>query len=94
MFLKEIEQFKSTVENTIHLFFNLTPEEMKDEIERIENIYSMKYDLSKVAYIDVPQDTREVLLKYRTMKYFNSVHTKMMELYDFLKEGEKDGYEH
>lgn len=92
MFINEIEKFKSTVEDTIKAFFNYTPEEVKDEIKMLEGIYSKKYDLEKVEYINVPPDTRDVLLRYRTLKYFDSVWTKTKELYDFLKIGVENGH--
>lgn len=90
MFLKDIEKFKKTVENTMKAFFNYTPEEVEEDIKRIEGIYSKKYDLDVVEFKNVDNATKETLLRYRTLKYFDSVYKKTMELYEFLKSGEID----
>ena len=88
MFLKDIEKFKKTVESTMKAFFNYTPEEVEEDIARIEGIYSKKYNLDVVEFKNVDSNTKEVILRYRTLKYFDSVYKKTMELYEFLKSGE------
>ena len=88
MFLKDVEKFKVTVENTMKSFFNFTPEQVKENIKIIEDMYSSKYKLDTIDFKNVDTETREIILRYRTLKYFDSVYNKTMELYDFLKLGE------
>lgn len=90
MFLKDIEEFKITVEKSIDSFFGFTPQQMKENILVIEKLYGQMYDLEKISFKSIRPDLKEVLMRYRTLKYFNSVYDKTMELYDFLKKGEKD----
>ena len=90
MFLKDIEKFKRTVENSMKSFFNFTPEQVEENIKIIEAMYSDKYKLDTIDFKYVNSETREIILRYRTLKYFDSVYKKTLELYDFLKTGDSE----
>lgn len=89
MFLKDIEKFKTTVEKTMYSFFGFTPEQVKENVEVIERMYGKMYDLEKISFNSIRPDLKEILLRYRTLKYFDTVYDRTMQLYDFLKKGEE-----
>ena len=89
MFLKDIEKFKTTVEKSMDSFFGFTPEQVKENIQVIERMYGQMYDLEKISFKSIRPDLKEILLRYRTLKYFDSVYDKTMQLYEFLKKGEE-----
>ena len=91
MFLKDFDKFKIIVEDTMQTFFEMTPEQVKQNIAVIEKMYSSKYDLDKVDYKNIDPDVRDIILRYRTLKYFDGIYDKVMELHNFLKEGDLNG---
>ena len=90
MFLRDCAKFKSTVEETMKSFFNMTPEQVDQNILVIEKMYSNRYDLDKVDIRNVAPEYREIVMRYKTLKYFSNAYKKIIDLYNFLKEGEDD----
>ena len=88
MFLKGFEKFKNNVEDTMTQFFNLTPKQVEENIMVIEKMYSKMYDLDKVSFRDVSPENRDVVMRYRTLKYFYQIYTKVNELDELLKGSE------
>lgn len=88
MFLKGFEKFKNNVEDTMIQFFNLTPEQIEENIIVIEKMYGKMYDLDKVSFRDVSPENRDVVMRYRTLKYFYQIYTKVNELDELLKGSE------
>lgn len=88
MFLKGFEKFKNNVEDTMIQFFNLTPEQIEENIMVIEKMYGKMYDLDKVSFRDVSPENRDILMRYRTLKYFYQIYTKTNELDELLKGSE------
>ena len=84
MFLKDFGKFKKTVEDTMSEFFNLTPEQIKENMTVIEQMYSRMYDLDKVDFKDVSPENRDVVMRYRTLKYFYQIYIKVNELDELL----------
>ena len=90
MFIKDFGKFKKTVEKTMTEFFNLSPEQIEENIRVIEQMYGRMYDLDKVDFRDVNPDNRDVVMRYRTLKYFYQIYTKVNELDELLKGSEND----
>ena len=90
MFLKDFGKFKKNVEDTMTEFFNLTPQQIKENIEVIERMYSRMYDLDKVDFKDVSPENRDIVMRYRTLKYFYQIYVKVNELDDLLRGNEND----
>ncbi|MBR6401856.1 MAG: hypothetical protein IKS48_00565 [Eubacterium sp.] len=88
MFLKDFDKFKHTVEDTMTKFFDLTPEQIEENIAIIESTYSRLYDLDKVNFKDVSPENRDIIMRYRTLKYFHQIYTKVNELDELLKGSE------
>ena len=91
MFLKDFGKFKKNVEDTITQFFDLTPEEIKDNLDVIEKMYGRMYDLDKVDFHDVSPENKDVVMRYRTLKYFYQIYTKVNELDNLLNGSEMNG---
>ena len=62
MFVKDIEKFKKTVEDTMWSFFKMTPEQIQDNIKVIEAMYSSKYKLDTIEFKHVNPETRDIEL--------------------------------
>jgi len=92
MFLKGFEKFKNNVEDTMTQFFNLTPEQIEENIMVIEKMYGKMYDLDKVSFRDVSPENRDIVMRYRTLKYFYQIYTKVNELDELLKGSEMNDY--
>lgn len=90
MFLKDFGKFKKNVEDTMTEFFNLTPQQIKENMEVIERMYSRMYDLDKVDFKDVSPENRDIVMRYRTLKYFYRIYVKVNELDDLLRGNEND----
>lgn len=88
MFLKGFEKFKNNVEETMTQFFNLTPKQIEENIMIIEKMYGKMYDLDKVSFRDVSPENRDIVMRYRTLKYFYQIYTKVNELDELLKGSE------
>lgn len=88
MFIEGFGKFKDSVENTMMEFFNLTPEQIRENIIVIEKMYSKMYDLDKVSFRDVSPENRDIVMRYRTLKYFYQIYTKVNELDELLKGSE------
>lgn len=85
MFIKDFGKFKDNVENTMMEFFNLTPEQIEENIIVIEKMYGKMYDLDKVSFRDVSPENRDIVMRYRTLKYFYQIYIKVNELDELLK---------
>lgn len=88
MFLKDFDKFKKNVTDAMKSFFEMTPEEIEQNIIIIENTYSKMYDLDKVSFKDVSPENRDIVMRYRTLKYFHQIYTKTNELDELLKGSE------
>ena len=88
MFIKDFGKFKDNVENTMMEFFNLTPEQIEENIVVIEKMYGKMYDLDKVSFRDVSPENRDIVMRYRTLKYFYQIYVKVNELDKLLKGSE------
>ena len=69
-------------------FFNLTPEQIEENIVVIEKMYGKMYDLDKVSFRDVSPENRDIVMRYRTLKYFYQIYVKVNELDKLLKGSE------
>lgn len=88
MFLKDFGKFKKNVEDTMTQFFNLTPSQIEENILVIEKMYGHMYDLDKVNFHDVSPENRDIIMRYRTLKYFYQIYNKVNELDNLLKGSE------
>ena len=80
MFVKEYDKFKKDVKQTIFAFFRMEPEQLSFEIEEYHKKYDKLYNLDTVSYKDVRPELKDMIMKYRTMVYFNNIWIKLNEL--------------
>jgi len=93
MFQKECDKFRDNVVKTMWSFFKMKPEEIKDSIDKIFKEYGDMYNLDTVDYRYVRPELKEVVMRYRTMKYFYDIYVKLDELKIYLDEGVDNGYQ-
>ena len=88
MFNNEMKSFKRKVEDEMKLFFGLTPNEVKDEITRMKNEYGKFCDMDKTTFHEVfSPEYKDILMRYKTLSYFNGIYERLLELEEFFKEG-------
>ena len=49
------------------------------------------YDLDKVDFHDVSPENKDIVMRYRTLKYFYQIYTKVNELDNLLNGSEING---
>ena len=86
MFVKDLDKFEKGVVETIHRFFNMEPQELKNVMERLENEYGKLYDLNVVSIKNVRTENKDAVMLYKTMKYFHNIYVKMQELKECICE--------
>lgn len=87
VFNKELTNFKKKVEEAMKYFFNFTPEEVLEEIEKIKNEYGKFCDLDNTSFREVlVPKYKDILMKYKTLVYFRETYDKLLEIENFLKE--------
>ena len=87
MFVKELDKFKKEVENTIQSFFQCTPEELTQMRMSMLKFYGTEMD--ECDYKDMNPSYRDELMKYKTVKYFDNVYAKLLELEGAIKNDNK-----
>ena len=88
MFNNEMKSFKRKVEDEMKLFFGLTPKEVKNEITRMKNEYGKFCDMDKTTFREVfSPEYKDILMRYKTLSYFNGIYERLLELEEFFKEG-------
>lgn len=88
MFNNEMKSFKRKVEDEMKSFFGLTPNEVKDEIIRMKNEYGKFCDMDKTTFSEVfSPEYKDILMRYKTLSYFNGIYERLLELEEFFKEG-------
>lgn len=88
MFKSELENFKQKVAKETKAFFNLTPEQLSDEILSMREKYMEFCDLDEDSLLDnFSPEYKDVLAKYKTLLYFYTIWSGLLELEEFLKNG-------
>ena len=87
MFDKELSSFKKKVEEEMKYFFNMSPEEVSEEIKKMRDEYGRFCDLDNTSYKEVfGPEYKDILMKYKTLSYFRETYDKLLEIENFLKE--------
>lgn len=88
MFTKELNEFKKKVENEMIRFFGYTPNQVMDEIIKMKETYMEFCDLDGDSlYGNLSPEYKEILVKYKTLLYFNEIYGSLLELEDFVTKG-------
>lgn len=89
MFINKFTKFKKEIEKTIYSFFNINAKELNVYLESYKNTFKDIYDLDNVLIQNVRNEMKNDIMRYKTMKYFCDIYTKLIELEDVICEGER-----
>lgn len=88
MFNKEVDIFKKKVEEEMKSFFGLTPKGIAEEIASMKEKYFPFCNLDEDSlYETLSPEYKEILVKYKTLAYFNGIYNSLLDLEKFLKRG-------
>ncbi len=87
MFKNELNGFKKKVEDEIESFFDMTPEEVSNEIVSMKEEYGKFLDLDNDTYRDVfIKEHKDILMKYKTLVYFDGIYKRLLDIEKFCEE--------
>ena len=88
MFIEEVENFKKKVEGEMKAFFGFAPKQVSDEIVSMRNEYMEFCDLDGDSLCDnLSPEYKEILMRYKTLLYFDTIYGELLDLEDYLKNG-------
>ena len=80
MFLDSIDKLYNNVQKATKDFLNIDCDELQNSITVMRNFYCNEFNIDTEDYDSVPDVYKEVYVKYSTLKYFNNIYQKLMEL--------------
>ena len=80
MFLDSIDKLYNNVQKATKQFLSIDCNELQNSITAMRNFYINEFDIDTDDYNKVPDAYKEVYVKYKTLKYFNNIYNKLVEL--------------